>query len=194
MKDEAQPRQSLPDPGFYWARIGASWTIVEVTSWPADRAVDARVMFLPGISGRIRPEVVEELGPRLTPPASCSTADSVPVESPVADTAAADPAPAADSTPRVIAGPGHLPGPSMTVHEAQQFVRAMLALIRVKLGPRSAGVLMVGYPIPGEDHDRFAADFFGPCLTARGLVTWGDRAVAEEIDRQDSSRSGRPHP
>jgi hypothetical protein len=82
----------------------------------------------------------------------------------------------------------------MTVPEAQQFVRAMLALIQHRLGSRSAGVLLVGYPVPGEDHDRFAADFFGPCLTARGLSAWGSRAVTELIDQKDSSRSGEPHP
>lgn len=80
-----------------------------------------------------------------------------------------------------------------SVEEMQHFVTNVLTLLRLTLGPRSSAILTVGIPIEGE-HDRFAANYFGPCLTARGLLTWGHRQVEQLIDAGDTSRNGKPHP
>jgi len=73
-------------------------------------------------------------------------------------------------------------------------VNSILAALHCILGPRSTAILMVGVPIQDSEHDRFAAHYYGPCLSSRGLLEWGSRQVLAQIDAQDSSRNGKPHP
>lgn len=57
--------------------------------------------------------------------------------------------------------------------------------LRVKYGERAAIVLMIGTPgAPG--HDVFAAYHFGPCLSQRGLVSWGAPRVIASITEEES--------
>jgi hypothetical protein len=84
--------------------------------------------------------------------------------------------------------------PNSSVAALGAFADDMLALLRASLGPRSTVILMLGVPIEGQDHDRFAARVSGPCLSSRGLLAWGERAIKEKIDAEDTSRNGKPHP
>ncbi len=76
----------------------------------------------------------------------------------------------------------------------KQEVAAFAALMQARYGERSTVILMVGIPIPGSVHDRFAAKTLGPCLSSRGLLAWGTEAIKVEIDQGDSSRNGKEHP
>jgi hypothetical protein len=90
--------------------------------------------------------------------------------------------------------PGLSLKPPRTVAELGEFADSLMAVIRACLGPRSTAVVMLGRPIENEDHDRFVARVGGPCLSSRGLLAWGERAVREKIDAEDTSRNGKPHP
>lgn len=83
-------------------------------------------------------------------------------------------------------------GPS--VEDLKTIVNGLLTVLRARLGDRSTAILMIGVPIPDSEHDRFAAHFFGPCLSVRGLREWGLREVLRLIDAQDTSQNGKPHP
>lgn len=87
-----------------------------------------------------------------------------------------------------------LDNPPTSVVELQRLTTAFLALAKHVLGARSSGVLLLGMPIPGQEHDRFAAHFFGPCLSSRGLLAWGVPVVEELMNAQDTSKNGKPHP
>jgi hypothetical protein len=77
------------------------------------------------------------------------------------------------------------PPVELSVPELIKLAHGILTLVRAKLGPRSAAILMVG--MPHGDHDNFAAQFYGPCLSARGLLAWGERSITAQIDRGDWS-------
>lgn len=81
-----------------------------------------------------------------------------------------------------------------SVEELKHFTNGLLAFINKTMGPRSAAVLMIGVPIEDQAHDRFAAHFYGPCLTARGLLAWGEQEALRLIDASDTSKNGKPHP
>lgn len=72
-----------------------------------------------------------------------------------------------------------------TVEQLRAFATALAAMIQVHFGERSAAIVMIG--VPDGPHDTFAADAFGSCLTTRGLLVWGERAITAHVDRGDSS-------
>lgn len=88
---------------------------------------------------------------------------------------------------------GTVPGDKRTVEDLKSYVNALLAMTRRAFGERSECVIMIGIPLAGG-HDRFAAQFYGPCLSARGLLAWGTEAVSNLIDAGDTSKNGKPHP
>lgn len=79
-----------------------------------------------------------------------------------------------------------------TVAEMVEFAAILQRLAKAVLGPRSSAIILVGMPLD-DDHDRFAAGSYGPCLTARGLLAWGSRQIENRIDEGDTSINGKPH-
>lgn len=84
--------------------------------------------------------------------------------------------------------------PAPSVEELKQRVNQLLHLLRAVYGPRSTAIIMVGIPIGDSEHDRFSAGHYGPCLSARGLLAWGEREILGLIDAGDTSKNGKPHP
>lgn len=81
-----------------------------------------------------------------------------------------------------------------SVEDLKVLVNGLLAIANAAMGPRSTAIIMVGMPIEGSEHDRFAAYRYGPCLSARGLLAWGEREILKIIDSEDTSQNGKPHP
>lgn len=81
-----------------------------------------------------------------------------------------------------------------TVDELKSDINALAMRLRMVYGgERCAVIIAVGFPIDGG-HDRFAATCTGPCLTGRGLLAWATRSVNDQIDRSDTSFTGKEHP
>lgn len=78
-----------------------------------------------------------------------------------------------------------------TVIELKRYTNLLLEVTRALMGPRCSAVLMIGIPVDGESHDRFAANVVGPCLSTRGLLAWGKSQVEQLIDAGDSSKNGK---
>lgn len=81
-----------------------------------------------------------------------------------------------------------------TVADMRALALEMVQMLRTVLGPRSSVVIMIGAPIEGQDHDRFAASITGPCLSARGLLSWGEKSCLAQIAAGDTSMNGKDHP
>jgi len=67
-----------------------------------------------------------------------------------------------------------------TVAELKADLAEIGKALRRKYGERAGVILLLGIPVAGG-HDRFAASLCGPCLTTRGLLSWGRRYVEEQI-------------
>lgn len=81
-----------------------------------------------------------------------------------------------------------------SVETLRAWANTILALSRSRFGIRSACVVMIGIPLPGQSHDRFAAGGIGSCLMVRGLLTTGNQIVAKQINDGDTSLTGGVHP
>ncbi len=93
-----------------------------------------------------------------------------------------------------LGGGSSIPSKPTTVAEMQTLANSYAAALLAILGPRSSVVVMIGTPIDGQNHDRFAAVVGGPCLSSRGLLAWGERSCVGQIDAGDSSLNGKAHP
>jgi hypothetical protein len=81
------------------------------------------------------------------------------------------------------------PPTTPTVPELETLATFITTALRDRFGARSSAILMIGVPCD-DGHDHFVHGMYGPCLTTRGLLAWGERQVRERIDRGDSSRNG----
>jgi hypothetical protein len=70
-----------------------------------------------------------------------------------------------------------------TVEQLKLIVNAYLLKIKETLGPRCSAILAVS--IAYDEHDRFACNSTGPCLTARGLNEWAHAEVNRLIGSWD---------
>lgn len=68
-----------------------------------------------------------------------------------------------------------------TLDELKTVVDALLVMMHTRYGHRSSCIIMLGVPIEGSCHDRFATNYYGPCLVSRGLLQWGEGEVARMI-------------
>ena len=75
--------------------------------------------------------------------------------------------------------------PTPSLDEVKLWVNVIAATARVRFGPRSACVVMVGMPIDDTGHDRWAATARGPCLMMRGLMARGSRIVEGIMDEAE---------
>lgn len=76
--------------------------------------------------------------------------------------------------------------PPMSLDDLKRLIVLTAKTIRATLGPRAAVIIAAGFPLD-DNHDRFASYVTGPCLTSRGLLAWGQRAVGHQIDEMDTS-------
>lgn len=69
-----------------------------------------------------------------------------------------------------------------TVAELHELVADLIRSAVALGGPRTSVVVMVGLPVDGTGHDRFAINAVGPCLQTRGLFEWASPQIRLLID------------
>lgn len=76
------------------------------------------------------------------------------------------------------------PRPAPTVDDLKKWCN-QVAWSANALGDRVACVVMVGVPVAGTWHDRFAATAKGSCLMMRGLFARGSKMVEEIMNEAE---------